>query len=233
VSAKSLIVDRTGNRRLASIPPHWRFGTIERIICGHFGDARMSIFSTRLVLALVLVALCPGGRTAHAQAGPVPYWMPGWPLGFGGNLPANSNWLGTRDDGPTRYNFPNGFFVGSEGGSTGLNLNTSGFNQGGAFGNFPSLSYAGTQFGYNFQNAPLTIYGGLGTLNYSPGNFGSFSSFDSTSSTLGYSMHAGVEYRPTSNLSLSLGMGVTQIGNGDINSLALPGASPLAFGAHR
>jgi opacity protein-like surface antigen len=195
----------------------------------------MSISSRGLALTLALAAFCPGGQTAHAQVAAVPYWTPSWPLGFGGNLPggSNSNWLGTRDNGAPRYNFPNGFFVGSEGGGTGLNLNVSGINQGAAFSNFPSLSYAGSQFGYNFQNAPLTIYGGLGTLNYNPGNVGPFSSFDSTSSTLGYSMHAGVEYRPTSNLSLSLGVGVTQMGNSDINSLTLPGASPFAFGAHR
>jgi opacity protein-like surface antigen len=195
----------------------------------------MFISSRGLALTFTLAAFCPGGQTAHAQVAAVPYWTPSWPLGFGGNLPAgsNSNWLGTRDDGPPRINFPNGFFVGSEGGGTGLNLNVSGINQGSAFSNFPSLSYGGTQFGYNFQNAPLTIYGGLSTLNYNPGNVGPFSSFDSTSSTLGYSMHAGVEYRPTSNLSLSLGVGVTQMGNSDINSLTLPGASPFAFGAHR
>ena len=48
----------------------------------------------------------------------------------------------------------------------------------------------------------------------------------------GYSAHAGVEFKPTSNLSLSLGVGFTQQ-PGDINSLALPGASPLAIGGRR
>jgi hypothetical protein len=48
----------------------------------------------------------------------------------------------------------------------------------------------------------------------------------------GYSAHAGIEFQPASNLSLSLGVGVTQQ-SGDVNSLVLPGASPLGFGARR
>ena len=82
----------------------------------------MSLFSARLALALVLDALCPGGRTAHAQAAPVPYWTPGWPLGFGdagqspntyGNFPGfdGSN---PRGASYARTNFPNGWFVGSQ-----------------------------------------------------------------------------------------------------------------------
>ena len=43
----------------------------------------------------------------------------------------------------------------------------------------------------------------------------------------GYSANVGVEFRPTSNLSLSLGLGYTQLDGGDINSLAIPGASPF------
>src|SRR5258708_3389311 len=52
----------------------------------------------------------------------------------------------------------------------------------------------------------------------------------------GYGVHAGVEFRPTSNLSLSLGVGYTQQPAGydtGINSLAPPGASSFAFGGRR
>jgi opacity protein-like surface antigen len=213
--------------------------------------ARMSIFFGRLGLALALAALCLGGRTAHAQAAPMTYWIPGWPVGFGGNLTVgqNSNTYGNFPsfDGSNargggfsymRYNFPNGWFVGSEGGGMGLSMN--GINQDGAFGNSRPLRYEGVQFGYNFQDGrglPLTVYAGFDTLKYSAGIGGPFASFDSTSSTLpGYSAHAGVEFQPAPNVSLSLGFGYTQQSghiDSDINSLSLPGASPFAFSGRR
>jgi opacity protein-like surface antigen len=51
----------------------------------------------------------------------------------------------------------------------------------------------------------------------------------------GYSAHAGVEFQPTPNVSLSLGFGYTQSGriDSDINSLSLPGASPFAVSGRR
>jgi opacity protein-like surface antigen len=206
----------------------------------------MSIFAGRLGLAFLLAALCLGGRTAHAQAAPVTYWTPGWPLGFGGNLTVDqgSNSYGNfpsfdgsdaRGGGfsSMRYNFPNGWFVGSEGGGMGLSMN--GINQVGAFGNTFSLYYQGVQFGYNFKNAgglPLTVYAGFDTLKYNTGIGGPFAPFDSTSGTLpGYSAHAGVEFQPAPNVSLSLGFGYTQQSgriDSDINSLSLPGASPVS-----
>jgi opacity protein-like surface antigen len=209
----------------------------------------MSIFSSRLGLALVLAALCLGGRTAHAQAAPVTYWIPSWPVGFGGNLTVDqsSNTYGNfpgfdgsdaRGGGFSylRYHFPNGWFVGSEGGGMGLSMN--GINQDGAFGR--SLSYQGVQFGYNFKNAsglPLTVYAGFDTLKYNAGIGGPFAPFDTGSGTLpGYSAHAGVELQPASNVSLSLGFGYTQQSgriDGDINSLSLPGASPFAVSGRR
>jgi opacity protein-like surface antigen len=211
----------------------------------------MSIFLDRLSVALALAALCLGTRTAHPQAAPVSYWIPSWPVGFGGNLTVgpSSNTYGNfpsfDGSGPRgvgfsymRYNFPNGWFVGAEGGGMGLSMN--GINQDGAFGNIRSLYYEGVQFGYNFQNAgglPLTVYAGFDTLKYNAGIGGPFASFDSMSSTLpGYSAHAGVEFQPASNVSLSLGFGYTQqsghLGS-DINSLSLPGASPFGFGGRR
>jgi opacity protein-like surface antigen len=195
----------------------------------------MSIFSRRLALAFVVAALCPGGRTARAQAAPVSYWTPSWPIGFGGNLGQTASTYGNfpgfngSDAGGSgysfsRYNFSNGWFVGNE--SRSLGLGTTGIDQGGAF------SYQGTQFGYNFQNAPLTVYGGIGTLKYNAGNGGPFASFDSTSSTLpGYSAHVGVAYQPTSNLSLSLGVGYTQQQVAPVGSInSLTGASPFSVG---
>ena len=211
----------------------------------------MSIFSSRLGLALVLAALCLGGRTAHAQAAPVTYWIPSWPFGFGGNLTVgqSSNTYGNfpsfdgsdaRGGGfsSMRYNFPNGWFVGGEGGGIGLSMN--GINRDGAFGNIRSLYYQGVQFGYSFQNAgglPLTVYAGFDTLKYNAGIGGPFAAFDTMSGTLpGYSAHAGVEFQPAPNVSLSLGFGYTQQPgriDSSINSLSLPGASAFAVSGSR
>lgn len=205
----------------------------------------MSIVSSRIGLALVLAALCLDGRTAHAQAAPVPYWTPGWPFGFGGNptFGQSSNTYGNfpsfdgsdiRGGGfsPMRYNFSNGWFVGGEGGGLGLSMN--GINQNGAFGN--SLYYQGVQFGYNFQNvggSPLRVYAGFDTLKYTTGIGSPFAPFDTTSSTLPvYSAHAGIEFQPAPNVSLALGFGYTQQSgriDSDINSPLLPGASPFAI----
>lgn len=198
------------------------------------------MFSGRLGLALVLVALCLGGQTARAQTGAVAYWIPGWPLGFGslagsqslntyGNFPSFDGQAG----GYTRYNFPNGMFVGGEGGSAGLSMN--GLTQDGAFG---SLTYQGVQFGYNFQNSPLTLYGGFDTFKYNSGIGSPLAPFTSTSTTLpGYSAHAGVEFRPTSNLNLSLGFSYTQQSgaiDSDSSQPSLSNASPfdLVGGRH-
>jgi opacity protein-like surface antigen len=112
----------------------------------------------------------------------------------------------------TRTHFPNGFFVGNErGGMGGLGfggMGLSGINQAGAFG---SLQTEGVQFGYNFRNSPVSVYAGFDTLKYNPGIGNAFTPFDASSSTVpGYSAHAGIEYKPTSNLSLSLGFGYTE-----------------------
>jgi hypothetical protein len=184
----------------------------------------MLISSSRLCLALVAAALCLGGRTAHAQAAPVAYWMPGGLIGFGGNptfgQSANTygNFAGLDGSDArggysyTRYNFSNGWFVGGGGGGIGSSMN--GISQSGAFGNFPSLSYQGAQFGYDFKNAgglPLKVYAGFDTLKYDPGIGSAFNSLGAMSGTLsGYGAHAGVEFQATPNLSLSLGVGYIQ-----------------------
>jgi opacity protein-like surface antigen len=176
------------------------------------------MFAGRLGLVFVVAALCLAGRTANAQSAPLTYWTPGW-LGFGGNLNAGQ---GANTDGDfasfdgggaggfssTRYNFASGWFVGNERGAMGFGLGLSGINQAGAFG---SLQTEGVQYGYNFKNAPVSVYAGFDTLKYNSGIGGAFSPFDLTSSTApGYGVHAGVEFKPTSNLSLSLGFGYTQ-----------------------
>jgi hypothetical protein len=176
----------------------------------------MFMFAGRLGLAFLLAALCLGGRTAHGQVAPVPYWIPSWPFGFGGNLTAGQSSMiygnfpsldGTvargGDLSSMRYNLPNGWFAAAEGG--GLGLSMSGISP---------LYYEGMQFGYHFQNAgglPFTVYGGLDTLKYNTGIGSPLAPFDATSATLpGYSAHAGIEFQPVPNVSLSLGLGYTQ-----------------------
>ena len=96
------------------------------------------------------------------------------------------------------------------------------------------------QFGYNFKNAgglPVTVYAGFDTLKYDTGIGSPLAPFGFQSSTLpGYSAHAGIEFQPASNVSLSLGVGYTQQSgriDSDINSSLLPGASPFGFGGPR
>jgi hypothetical protein len=196
----------------------------------------MSVFISRSGLALVL-ALCLGGRTACAQTAAVTYSS--WPIGFYSNLTVGqgssiygsfAGFDGSDARGGFSYmrtNFPSGWFVG--GGASAMGLN--GINQASAFGT--SLHYEGAQVGYNFQSLgglPVTVYAGFDTLKYNTGIGSPFAPFDTTSGTLpGVRAHAGVEFQPAPNLSLSLGVGYTQAPrlDSDLNSLVLPGASPF------
>jgi hypothetical protein len=188
------------------------------------------VFGCRSPLAWALAALCLGGRTAGAQT--VTYSS--WPVGFYSNLTVgqNSNIYGSfagfegsgaRGFSPMRVNFPNGWFVG--GGASGTGFGIDGINQTSAFGN--SLHYEGVQAGYNFQSLgglPVTVYAGFDTLKYNTGIGNPLAPFDSTSGTLpGYRAHAGVEFSPAPNLSLSLGVGYTQAPrlDSELNSLSL------------
>ena len=206
------------------------------------------MFSRRFSLELIVAMLCLGARAAHAQASPVNYWIPGWPMGFSGTAGESPDAYGSfpsfdfRDLGNgssyARYNFSNGFFVGSQRNAMGL----SSFTQS-AFGSFGSVYSEGVQFGYSLKNGggpPVTFYAGFDTLKYNTGiGSSAFAPFDSKSGTLPISsVNAGIEFQATSNLSLSFGVGyVQQSGpariDSDINSPLLPGATPLAIGGRR
>ena len=203
----------------------------------------MSMFSRRFGLASVAVLLCLGARAAHAQASPVNYWIPGWPMGFSGAAGESPDAYSSfpsfdfRDLGNgssyARYNFSNGFFVGSQ-------RNTMGFSNfaQSALGSFGSIYSEGTQFGYSLKNGggpPVTFFAGFDTLKYNTGIGGPFAPFDSRSGTLPVSSaYAGVEFQPTSNLSLSLGVGyVQQSGRIDSEINSLPGASSFSVGGRR
>ncbi|MBA2402511.1 MAG: hypothetical protein H0V72_28230 [Bradyrhizobium sp.] len=195
----------------------------------------MSISAGKLGFALLLAALCLGGRTAHAQTAPMSYWSPNW-IGFGGTpgIDQDPNASGTFE-GPgfsrSRFNFPNGMFVGNTSSSSSSAF--SGINPAGMFGSYGSLSYESMQFGYKFGSAgsmPVTLFGGLDTVKYNSGFSGSpFAAFDSKSGTVpGYRANAGIEFQPAPNVSLSLGLGYVQQGgavDSEINSL--PGQSSI------
>jgi hypothetical protein len=190
----------------------------------------MSSLAGSCGLAALLAVLCLGGAPVHAQVAPLSYWIPGGAFGFGGSAGQSSDTYGNFPsfDASGRTNFANGFFVGSQRG----NLNWSGLNQTGPAGNFSALSYDSTQFGYNMKSAggmPVTFFGGFDTLKYGNGIGSSVAPLTSGAAP-GYGGFAGVEFKPTSNLSLSFGAGFTQRGSGrmdsDIRSDMLPGESP-------
>ncbi len=201
------------------------------------------MFSRRFGFAMVAATLSLGAPAAHAQASAVNYWIPGWPMGFSGAAGESPEAYGNfpsfdfRDTGNgsshARYNFSNGFFVGSQRSNVGF----SGLSQG-ALGGFGSLYSEGLQFGYSLNNGgglPITFYAGFDTLKYNTGIGGAFAPFDSKSGTLPVSSaYAGVEFQATSNISLSLGVGVVQqSGRLDSEINSLPGASPFAVGGRR
>jgi hypothetical protein len=133
-----------------------------------------------------------------------------------------------------RYNFSNGFFVGSQRNSMGL----SNFSQS-ALGGFGSVYSEGVQFGYNLKNGggpPVSFFAGFDTLKYNTGiGSSAFAPFDTKSGTLPLSSaYAGVEFQATSNISLSLGVGyVQQSGRLDSEINSLPGASSFSVGNRR
>lgn len=188
----------------------------------------MSVFSRKSAFALAvaptLAVLCFASPAAQAQS--VPYWTS--TTGFRSSLPSdlNTNPFGNFS---SRYNLDNGWFVGSERGNLGWGL--SNFSPVGTLPGAASFSYEGTQAGYNFKSAPVSVYAGFDTIKYNAPTIGSpFSALDSPSSsnTSSYRVNAGVEFRPTSNLSLSVGASFSQQPN-DLNAALLPGASPFGF----
>jgi opacity protein-like surface antigen len=187
-------------------------------------------------LAIVLAVLCYSGAPAHAQVAPLQYWIPGDAFGYRGSAASYSNFPSfNAGDANGGYDFRPGFFVGSRS----ANLGMSGFSQAGSAGNFAALSYDSTQFGYNMKSAggmPVTFFAGFDTLKYGNG-IGSSVAPLTSSAAPGYGAFAGVEFKPTSNISLSFGAGFSQQDGGrmdsDIKSNMLPGESPALGGLRR
>lgn len=200
----------------------------------------MSSFARSCALATLFAALCLGGAPVHAQVAPLQYWIPGGPFGFGGSAVQNSESYGNfpsfnAGNANGGYDFRPGFFVGSRSG----NLGWSGLSQPAPAGNFSALSFDSTQFGYNTKTAggmPVTFFAGFDTMKYGNGIGSSLAPLTSGVSP-GYGAFAGVEFKPTSNLSLSFGASVIQQDSSrmdsDIRSNMLPGESPALSGLRR
>ena len=203
-----------------------------------------------LAVVLALAALCFAAPAVQAQSNPVPYWTVAWPSGFGSSFAAgqsantytslsglasfDGNSVSAGGTFSSRFDLPNGWFVGSERGGAALN-GLSGMS----WGNTSLLAYEGTQVGYNFKDldVPVSVYAGFGTLKYNNPIGSPFAGLDSSSanSAQGYSAHVGVELRPTSNLSVSFGAGFAQQPQYDsgISALTSPAVSPLALSGRR
>lgn len=192
----------------------------------------MSRLTASCGLAALFVVLGLGRTPVRAQVAPLQYLVPGGPFGLGGS---DSYGNSSNFDAGALTNFANGFFVGSQRG----NLNWNGLGQTGLAGNFSALSYDSTQFGYNMKSTggmPVTFFAGFDTLKYGNGIGSSVAPLTSGAAP-GYGAFAGVEFKPTSNLSLSFGAGFTQRDSGrmdsDIRSNMLPGESPALSGLRR
>ena len=179
-------------------------------------------------LATLFAVLCLGGAPVHAQVAPLQYWIPGDAFSYGGNGDSYRNFPSFKAGEANGYDFRPGFFVGSQHGNLGL----SGFSQAGSSGNFSALTYDSTQFGYNMKTtggSPVTFFAGFDTMKYGNGIGSSVAPLTSAAGP-GYGAFGGVEFKPTSNLSLSFSAGFTQRDSGrmdsDIKSDMLPGESP-------
>src|SRR6478736_8649977 len=106
----------------------------------------------------VVAALCLAAPAAHAQVAAVPYSQANWPLGFGGNLGQGAGAYGDFV-GLDEASRPKGWFMSTQ--SSDASLGLSGMGRMSAFGSFGSLQSDGMRFGYNFQNSPVSVYGGF------------------------------------------------------------------------
>ncbi|GLH81692.1 hypothetical protein SSBR45G_66010 [Bradyrhizobium sp. SSBR45G] len=168
------------------------------------------------------------------------YWLPGWPIGFsdsGGTqgLDSYGNFPSFTGNGSNSGFFARSYSVTNNWSSlAGTGLSSNIVNR---YGSLGSYTTEGAQYGYTFKSG-VSFYGGFETLKYNPGLGGPFATFDSRStSTPAYAINGGVEFKPTSNVSLSLGFSYAGQSSdrldSDINSPALPGATPQAFTSGR
>jgi opacity protein-like surface antigen len=185
----------------------------------------MPHFSRKSGFTVLLAALSLGAPVAHAQVAlPLNYWIPGGPFGFGGGLAGVQGFssytsfpgLDFSNGGSSSVGGqPDSWFVSSQSGTMGIGANSFGFTSTDTLGSIGTVNYNSVNFGYNFKDetgaSPLTFFGGLDTVNYNTTIGNPFSAFNSqTNTSTAYRARAGVEFRPASNVSLSLEAGFSQ-----------------------
>ncbi len=205
----------------------------------------MAIMAVRLIRnaakAALIGATLLGASAAQAQVAPLQYWIPGGPFGFGSGAP---------DSDASGWSAVPGFAAGESGRGivfrsfeTPVSPFASGLSWSGlgAFGNTGALNAQGAQYGYAFRGVgdmPVTLFGGVSSLRSAPDTFSNLVTPGVDSGeTLATSFNAGIEFRPTSNISLSLSGSFVQPSAGnfdsDIRSPLLPGQSPMFLGGRR
>jgi opacity protein-like surface antigen len=176
--------------------------------------------------AVLLTALCLGAPAASAQVAlPMNYWIPGGPFGFGNGLSdlhgfesyTNFPSLDLSSAGGERFSAAqmDNWFVSTRSGTVGLEASSFGFSQTDPLGSIGTINYQSTNFAYKYKDetgaSPLTVFGGLDTANYNTMIGNPFSAFNSqTNTATAYHAHAGVEFQPAPNTSLSLEAGFSQ-----------------------
>lgn len=165
---------------------------------------------SKLLFGFAIAALVLPASAVRAQVAPFQYAIPGGSFGFGGS--AETQYWG---EAPDEDGFRKGFAFRSF--STPVGAFGSGLAWGGvgASGfNFSGLTANGAHYGYSFMglgDMPVTLFGGVNTLRSNPDVFTSLITPDfASSNTLATSVQAGVEFKPTSNISLSLSAGYVQ-----------------------
>lgn len=179
-----------------------------------------------VALAAVLSLAAPA---AQAQVAPIRYWIPGGPFGLGGET-TTQYWGSAPDD----SGFRKGFSFSSY--SIPVNSFTGGFG-GMTFTGGNGLSSDGAQYAYSFKSlgdTPVTFFGGVSSLRTTPDVFTSLVTpgFE-RSSTLATSINAGIEFKPTSNLTLSLSGSIVQSSpslDTDMHSQSPFAQNPAIFG---
>lgn len=186
----------------------------------------MSPLSRKSGFKLLLAALCLGAPAVHAQVAlPMNYWIPGGPFGFGSGLTDVHGFdsyttfptLDLSSAGGERFSATrmDNWFISTRSGTAGLGVSSFGFSQADTLGSIGTLNYQSTNFAYDFKDetgaSPLRVFGGLDTVNYNTMIGNPFSAFNSpTNTATAYRAHAGVEFKPASNISLSLEAGFSQ-----------------------